>query len=131
LDNYKSPEDNLANFIDENTAKNFIENQINNFYSINTNLNKTNKNNYNNNNSDKFEFTNILSLFINDFATSNVHLLRHLKKVIINVFAPNDTHILNYFQTKVYKYFRKKSDIIDNDKGLNNLNLDLLEKLVF
>ena len=96
LDDYKIPEDNLTNFNDENTAKNFIESQINNFYSFNTNINKTNENN-DNNNSDKFEFTNILSLFKNDFATSNVHLLRHLKKAIINVFTPNDTHILNYF----------------------------------
>jgi hypothetical protein len=47
LDDYKSPEDNLTNFNDENTAKNFIENKINNFYSINTNLNKTNENNDN------------------------------------------------------------------------------------
>jgi hypothetical protein len=62
-------------------------------------------------NSDKFEFINILSLFKNDFATSNVHLLCYLKKANINVFTPNDAHNLKYFQTKVYKYFRKKSNI--------------------
>ena len=134
LDDFKN---NLINFNDENTTKDFIENQIINYYNINKILEEQSKKRDDNNiyidDNSEYKDKPLIFLFENNFNKSQIHLLRYLHNAIINVFTPIDANILDYFQTYVDNYFsqnyiRKNNNI--NKKNINDLKLDYLGELL-